>query len=242
VGLLNAVRAVLPVYNGPVQIESDNDSLVIELNQNKRSKSSNEDTVEDIKMDLICKGLVTFLGYSKRGSWSSSEKGGEFQLYLRGVGWQDGGESVEDLSAAALVVDELGLRDGERDGVGARDDEADPVPGLLGWLPGLLLLGLGAATRLAAALPLRSREGADAEVHLHPVLRRLRLRRGGGEHDSCGVRRRGRGDRGNAGVGQGSGRGRREGGNAGVGGGSGRRRGEGGNGGGGGGCCFVEEA
>ena len=170
--------------------------------------------------------LLLFPGFFRNGDQNPIRERGKFQLYLRGVGWEDGGESVEDLGAAALVVDELGLRDGERDGVGARGDEADPVPGLPGRFPGLLLLGFGAAARLAASLPLRSREGADAEVHLEPLLRRLRLRRRGGERGGGGVRRRRRGDRGNAGVG----------------GGSGRRRGKGGNAGGGGSCCFVEEA
>lgn len=57
---------------------------------------------------------------------------------------------------APLAVDDLALRDGERDGAGPRGDEADPVPGpcLLGWRPPglLLLLRLGAAAGPSAAL------------------------------------------------------------------------------------------
>lgn len=95
--------------------------------------------------------------------------------HLGGVGRENSGEAVEHLGAASLGVDQLGLRDGERDGVGTGGHEAKlPARGLLGppaWV--LAVAGHRAGHGLAAV-----RDGADAEVHLEALL--LLLSGGGG--------------------------------------------------------------
>jgi hypothetical protein len=95
--------------------------------------------------------------------------------HLGGVGRENSGEAVEHLGAASLGVDQLGLRDGERDGVGTGGREAKlPARGLLGppaWV--LAVAGHRAGHGLAAV-----RDGADAEVHLEALL--LLLSGGGG--------------------------------------------------------------
>ncbi|CAM0873674.1 unnamed protein product [Alopecurus aequalis] len=48
-GLLNGVRAILPMYAGRIRIENDNASLINELNLNVRSKSAIADIAQDIK-------------------------------------------------------------------------------------------------------------------------------------------------------------------------------------------------
>jgi hypothetical protein len=49
-GMLNGIKAILPVYVGPLQIESDNAFLVKELNINTTSKCSIAGIVQDIKI------------------------------------------------------------------------------------------------------------------------------------------------------------------------------------------------
>uniref|UniRef100_A0A0A9F5K1 Uncharacterized protein n=1 Tax=Arundo donax TaxID=35708 RepID=A0A0A9F5K1_ARUDO len=92
-------------------------------------------------------------------------------ITLGGVRREDGGETVEDFGAAALGVDELGLRDGERDGVESGGDEADSPSGLLG-LPAWVLVGNHWAVDDLATVPLPLREGTDTEEHLEALLLR----------------------------------------------------------------------
>jgi hypothetical protein len=49
-GLLYGLRAALPLYAGPIQVESDNSFLVNEVKRNESSKSLIAGTVQDIKI------------------------------------------------------------------------------------------------------------------------------------------------------------------------------------------------
>jgi ribonuclease HI len=49
-GLLYGLRAALPLYAGPIQVESDNSFLVNEVKRNESSKSLIAGIVQDIKI------------------------------------------------------------------------------------------------------------------------------------------------------------------------------------------------
>jgi hypothetical protein len=51
-GMLYGIRNTLPIYSGPIHLESGNSFLVSELLRNESSKSVIADTVQDIKISM----------------------------------------------------------------------------------------------------------------------------------------------------------------------------------------------